>query len=137
VNNLLELAGYGLVIAFLWFVWPPLVLLGAGVLLVVAANVRAGRGREGAGRLAAAVSAAFGAARRAYRQETAGELRRVACHVPARLAFVAGCVVAAAVWWVALRRYERRPGLVMGTGGLRGDAVTCRAGHCAGAARRA
>jgi hypothetical protein len=78
VNNLLELAGYGLVIAFLWFVWPPLVLLGAGVLLVVAANVRAGRGREGAGRLAAAVSAAFGAARRAYRQETAGELRRVA-----------------------------------------------------------
>jgi hypothetical protein len=42
VNNLLELVGYALVVAFLWFVWPPLCLLGAGLLLVVWANARAG-----------------------------------------------------------------------------------------------
>lgn len=41
VSNLLELVGYALILAFLWFVWPPLVLLGAGVLLVLWANARA------------------------------------------------------------------------------------------------
>lgn len=40
VNDLLELLGLILVVAFLWFVWPPLVLLGSGLLIVVWANVR-------------------------------------------------------------------------------------------------
>ncbi len=38
-----EVVGFLLVLAFLFFVWPPLVLLGAGVLLVAYANVRAAR----------------------------------------------------------------------------------------------
>lgn len=42
VNNLLEFVGYVLVVTFLWFVWPPLCLLGTGLLLVVWANARAG-----------------------------------------------------------------------------------------------
>lgn len=71
VSNLAELAGYALVVAFLWFIWPPLVLLGSGLLLVLWANVRTSNGRT-----AAALSAAVGAARAAYKQ--AGELRRVA-----------------------------------------------------------
>lgn len=80
MNNMLELAGYGLVVAFLWFVWPPLVLLGAGVLLVVAANVRAGRAaapRRSWGQLAAAGVAAWRAAYQAYRVDGPAELRRV------------------------------------------------------------
>jgi hypothetical protein len=40
VSSALELVGFALVLGFLWFVWPPLVLLGAGVLLVLAANAR-------------------------------------------------------------------------------------------------
>lgn len=43
LNNVIEAVGYLLLVAFLWFVWPPLVLVGAGALLVVGANVRAGR----------------------------------------------------------------------------------------------
>ncbi len=35
----LEVVGLALVVGFLWFVWPPLTLLGAGVLLVVVAVV--------------------------------------------------------------------------------------------------
>lgn len=48
VNDLIELVGYALIAAFAWFVWPPLVLLVAGVLLVLLANVRAIRGRAAA-----------------------------------------------------------------------------------------
>lgn len=40
LNDLIELVGYGLIATFAWFVWPPLVLLVAGVLLVLVANVR-------------------------------------------------------------------------------------------------
>lgn len=75
-NNLLEAAGYALIVAFLWFVWPPLALLGAGVLLVVVANVRANRPAS-AGRVMARLAAAAAAARDAYRREQ-GALRRVA-----------------------------------------------------------
>ena len=81
MDKLAELVGFGLVIAFLWFVWPPLPLLGAGILLVVWANTRRGNGRVGA-----ALGAAVSAARRAYAaaktvpagDQPTGELRRVA-----------------------------------------------------------
>lgn len=76
MDNLVELAGFGLMLAFLWFLWPPLVLLGAGVLLVVWANTRRGNGRIGA-----ALGAAINAAKRAYaagREHPTTELRRVA-----------------------------------------------------------
>lgn len=33
----LEAVGLALVVSFLWFLWPPLVLLGAGVVLVALA----------------------------------------------------------------------------------------------------
>lgn len=81
MDKLAELAGFGLMIGFLWFVWPPLTLLGAGVLLVVWANTRQGNGRVGA-----ALGAATAAARRAYAaakesapgDQPTGELRRIA-----------------------------------------------------------
>lgn len=78
MNNLAELAGFGLILGFLWFVWPPLVLLGAGILLVTWANTRTKSG----GRLGLAVGAAIAAARQAYAasRELAADpkLRRVA-----------------------------------------------------------
>lgn len=40
LNNALEAVGCFLVVVFFWFVWPPLVLLAAGVLLVLVAVVR-------------------------------------------------------------------------------------------------
>jgi hypothetical protein len=76
VDKLAELAGFGLVLAFLWFVWPPLVLLGAGVLLVAYANTR-----THSGRLGIAAGAAWAAARRAYaanREIDDGNVRRIA-----------------------------------------------------------
>lgn len=78
-NNLAEAVGYALIVAFLYAVWPPLALLGAGVLLVVWANVRASRSAGRSGRTTAAITAAVSAARRAYAQsEAPPELRRVA-----------------------------------------------------------
>ena len=61
MSTVLETTGFALVLGFLWFVWPPLVLLGAGVLLIAHANTRSGRGRLGT-----ACGAALAAARRAY-----------------------------------------------------------------------
>lgn len=82
MNNAAELLGYGLILAFLGLLWAPLALLGAGVLLVVWANVRAARPAGSRGRTAAAVGAAWGAARAAYRQAAGGgqvePLRRIA-----------------------------------------------------------
>ncbi|HEX8347386.1 MAG TPA: hypothetical protein VF657_22000 [Actinoplanes sp.] len=84
LDNLIEAAGYALMIAFLYFVWPPLALLGAGAYLVVLANVRAARRAGHSGRTAGAIAAAVAAARRAYATHTGptdqptGELRRVA-----------------------------------------------------------
>jgi hypothetical protein len=51
VSTAVELVGFGLVLVFLWFVWPPLVLLGTGVLLVLLANARpwVRLGRRGGG----------------------------------------------------------------------------------------
>jgi hypothetical protein len=74
VDDFLEFAGFVLVIGFLWFVWPPLVLLGAGLLLVMRANTRTRKGRFGA-----ALGSAFAAGRRALKAD-ADELavRRVA-----------------------------------------------------------
>jgi hypothetical protein len=69
VSNVLEALGFGLVLGFLWFVWPPLVLLGAGLLLIAHANTR-GTGR---GRLGAAIGAAVAAARRAYTAAAAAD----------------------------------------------------------------
>jgi hypothetical protein len=64
VNNALEALGYALIVSFLWFVWPPLVLIGAGLLLVMWANARDQQGKTGA-RIGAMVSAA----RQAYRAQ--------------------------------------------------------------------
>ena len=67
-------------LAFLWFVWPPLPLLGAGVLLVLWANTR-----QRSGSLSAALAAAVASARRAYdmsreqpAEEQPRELHRIA-----------------------------------------------------------
>lgn len=68
MNNLVEAVGYGLIVAFLWLLWAPLALLGAGLLLVAWANVRAARPDAARGRTAAAIGAALGAARTAYRR---------------------------------------------------------------------
>lgn len=73
-TNLAELVGFGLILGFLWFIWPPLVLLGAGLLLVAWANTRRSSGRVGA-----AFGAAVRAAKHVYReQDPTVELRRVA-----------------------------------------------------------
>ena len=80
MDKFAELAGFGLVVAFLWFVWPPLVLLGTGILLVTWANTRQGNGRVGAA-LGAAVAAArrtYAATREPAGDQPVGELRRVA-----------------------------------------------------------
>jgi hypothetical protein len=77
VDKLTEVAGFGLILGFLWFVWPPLVLLGAGLLLVAYANTRSKSG----GRLGAAIGAAVVAARRAYavsRDQDVDNVRRIA-----------------------------------------------------------
>ena len=63
MDDVTELIGYGLILGFLWFVWPPLVLLGAGALLILWANTRTRSGQFG--RAAGAALAAFRAARRA------------------------------------------------------------------------
>lgn len=79
MNNLAETAGYLLIVAFLFAVWPPLALLGAGLLLVAWANVRASRATARSGRTSAAFGAAIAAARRVYAQhDGTPELRRVA-----------------------------------------------------------
>jgi hypothetical protein len=67
VNNAVEAVGYALIVAFLYLLWAPLALLGAGLLLVAWANVRAAKPAGARGRTAAALGAAFAAARRAYR----------------------------------------------------------------------
>lgn len=71
MNNVGETIGYALIVAFLYMCWPPLALLGAGVLLVAWANVRAARAANTSGRTAAALGAAWGGARAAYRQARA------------------------------------------------------------------
>ncbi|AIJ26369.1 hypothetical protein [Amycolatopsis methanolica] len=68
LSNLVEAVGYALVVAFLYLLWPPLALLGAGLLLVVWANLRPQR--KGSP-LAGAIGAALGAARSAWRAEKA------------------------------------------------------------------
>jgi hypothetical protein len=76
VSNLIEAAGFALILAFLYLCWPPLAVLGAGLLLVAWANTR-----RSDGRLAAAAAAAFAAARRAYaasRETQADNVRRIA-----------------------------------------------------------
>lgn len=73
VTNTVEAAGYALVVVFLAACWPPLALLGSGVLLVVYANTR----RPTKGRTAAAVGAAWTSARTAWRNaERRDELAR-------------------------------------------------------------
>lgn len=74
MDDVTELVGFGLVLGFLWFLWPPLVLLGAGVLLIARANTRKRSGRFGA-----ALGAAITAGRQAMRQgDKPAELRSVA-----------------------------------------------------------
>lgn len=45
VNNLLEVAGFVLLVVFAWFVWPPAAALVAGLILIVVANMRAAKRR--------------------------------------------------------------------------------------------
>lgn len=77
MTNTAETLGYALILAFLWFIWPPLVLLGAGALLVTWANTRTRQGRFGK-----SLGAAVAAARRAYAtnvdDQPTTELRRIA-----------------------------------------------------------
>ena len=74
MDDVTELIGYGLILGFLWFVWPPLVLLGAGALLILRANTRHRSGQFG--RAAGAALAAFRAARRVPEGEQ--NIRRIA-----------------------------------------------------------
>lgn len=46
VNAAIELMGFVCLTVFAWFVWPPLVLLVAGLLLILWANVRGARVRK-------------------------------------------------------------------------------------------
>ena len=72
-NSIKEWVGYGLIIGFLWFVWPPLVLLGSGLLIVIDANVRS------RGRMVSAFSAAWSAGRAALaKRDEPADLRPVA-----------------------------------------------------------
>jgi hypothetical protein len=71
VSNLAELLGYALIVAFLYILWAPLALVGAGLLLILWANVRTSKGRT-----AAAIAAAVTAARATYKDSS--ELRRIA-----------------------------------------------------------
>lgn len=43
VNVLLEIVGFGCVVGFAYFVWPPLVLLVVGAAFIAAAQVDRGR----------------------------------------------------------------------------------------------
>lgn len=73
MNDTVEALGFALALAFLWFIWAPLVLLGAGILLIVWANTRARSGSLGA-----AVRAAVRAYAASSEPQSAPELRRVA-----------------------------------------------------------
>lgn len=64
-ENIAEALGYGLVLGFLYFVWPPLVLLGGGLLLWTWANTRPAR--PSAAPVGRAVGAALGAAYQAWK----------------------------------------------------------------------
>lgn len=77
MNNTAEAVGYALIVAFLYMVWPPLALLGAGVLLVAWANIRAARASGRSARTRLALSAAWTAATAALRQPAPPDLRRV------------------------------------------------------------
>lgn len=70
VTNLVEAIGFALVLWFLYIVWPPAAILGGGLLLILWANVRTGKGRAGA-----AIGAAVHAAKLAYAEHET--LRRV------------------------------------------------------------
>jgi hypothetical protein len=64
LRNVAELLGFAALLGFLYFCWPPLVLLGVSVLLVAWANMTSSPRRAGA--LGAAVGTAVAAARKAW-----------------------------------------------------------------------
>ena len=70
VTNIVEAVGFALILWFLYIVWPPAAILGAGILLILWANSRTSRGRT-----AAAIGAAVHAARNAYAEHET--LRRI------------------------------------------------------------
>lgn len=80
MDDLAERIGFLLVLAFLWFCWPPLVLLGAGVLLIAWANTRTRSGQIGAavGAAVAAAKATYTASVAEVREQRTRELRPVA-----------------------------------------------------------
>jgi hypothetical protein len=74
VTNLVEIAGFALILWFLYILWPPAAILGGGVLLILWANVRTGKGR-----VAGAIGAALHAARTSYAERETGDatVRRI------------------------------------------------------------
>jgi hypothetical protein len=61
VTNVVEVVGFALILWFLYMLWPPATVLGAGLLLIAWANVRTGKGKA-----SAAIGAAIHAGRLAY-----------------------------------------------------------------------
>jgi hypothetical protein len=73
VTNTVEAVGFGLILWFLYIVWPPAAILGGGLLLILWANVRSSRGR-----VAGAIGAAVHAARLAYAERSdPGKVRQI------------------------------------------------------------
>lgn len=64
IENVLECAGFGLLVGFAYAVWPPAALLVAGLVCLLVANVRAAR-KTGRPRLADRLASALAAYRRA------------------------------------------------------------------------
>lgn len=46
MNDAIEATGFVLLVAFTFFVWPPLVLASSGVILLLVANVREARAKK-------------------------------------------------------------------------------------------
>jgi hypothetical protein len=70
VTNTVEAVGFGLILWFLYILWPPATILGGGLLLILWANVRTSKGKT-----SAAIGAAVHAARLAYAEHET--MRRV------------------------------------------------------------
>ena len=61
VNDLMEWLGFVALVAFFYFVWPPAALAAAGVILVVASNLRDARRNPNRARLVDRVARALAA----------------------------------------------------------------------------
>jgi hypothetical protein len=73
MDKVTEFLGCALVVAFLYFVWPPLVLLSSGMILLIFANTRRHSGRFGV-----ALRGAWTAWQASREVEPVAEVRRIA-----------------------------------------------------------